>query len=67
MYKRSRNKAYGWLLYARQGDERDDNAVFARDIYNLAEEKKGLYSSELLYLYVEKCYHQFHGQGLSHD
>lgn len=40
MYKRSRNKAYGWLLYARQGDERDDNAVFARDIYNLAEEKK---------------------------
>lgn len=38
-YRKNRAKAYGWLLYGRLGDERDDNAVFARDIYRLAKEK----------------------------
>lgn len=38
-YKRNRSKAYGWLLNARLGDAKEDNGVFARDIYRLAKEK----------------------------
>jgi hypothetical protein len=38
-YRENRKKAYGWLLNTRLGDEKDDNAVFARDIYHLAKEK----------------------------
>ena len=39
-YYRNRKKAYGWLLYTKQGDAKNDNAVFARDIYRLAKEKR---------------------------
>jgi len=38
-YKKHRNKAYGWLLCARHGDAKEDNGVFARDIYRLAKSK----------------------------
>ena len=38
-YKSNRSKAYGWLLNARNGDAKEDNAVFARDIYDLAKAK----------------------------
>ena len=38
-YKKNRSKAYGWLLHARHGDAKEDNGVFARDIYRLAKEK----------------------------
>ena len=38
-YKKNRSKAYGWLLHARHGDAKEDNGVFARDIYRLAREK----------------------------
>ena len=39
-YKKNRNKAYGWLLSTKNGDYKDDNAVFARDIYRLAKKKR---------------------------
>ena len=38
-YKRNKSRAYGWLSYARLGDAKDDNAVFARDIYEYAKKK----------------------------
>lgn len=38
-YKKNRGKAYGWLLNAKRGDAKEDNGVFARDIYRLAKEK----------------------------
>lgn len=34
-YKRERNKAFVWLLDTKDGDALDDNAVFAKDIYDL--------------------------------
>ncbi len=52
-YKSNRNKAYGWLLYARLGNDKDDNAVFARDIYNLAKQKNVRFSF-LSYAYMIK-------------
>ena len=34
-YKHNRAKAFAWLLETKEGDMLDDNAVFARDIYQL--------------------------------
>lgn len=39
-YKAHINQAWGWLLYTKNGNEKDDNAVFARDIYALAKQQK---------------------------
>ena len=38
-YKKHKDEAYGWLLSAKNGDQKNDNAVFAREIYQLAKEK----------------------------
>ena len=38
-YKKNRGKAYGWLLHAKRGDAKEDNGIFARDIYHFALEK----------------------------
>lgn len=38
-YRKNIDKAYGWLSFARHGDAKDDNAVFARDIYDYAKKK----------------------------
>lgn len=35
-FKRERNKAYAWLLQTKNGDMKDDNVVFAVDIYDYA-------------------------------
>lgn len=40
-YKANRNHAFAWLLSAMKGSEKDDNAVFARDLYAFIE-KKGI-------------------------
>lgn len=39
-YKGNRKAAYSWLLYTKEGDAKDDNAVFARDIYMLVLDNK---------------------------
>lgn len=50
-YKKNRSKAYGWLLHARHGDAKEDNGVFARDIYRLAKEKRvSIPASAYLYM-----------------
>ena len=38
-FRRDKNRAYGWLSYARLGDAKEDNAVFARDIYEYAKKR----------------------------
>ena len=35
-FKQRRNEAYAWLLMTKDGDQLDDNAVFARDLYRIA-------------------------------
>ena len=55
-YKRNRMKAYAWLLYTKNKDAKDDNAIFARDLYDYFEEKhrqipaKAYYELAKLYL-----------------
>ena len=50
-YKKNRSKAYGWLLNARRGDAKEDNGVFARDIYKLLR-KKQIHISPYAYIYM---------------
>lgn len=38
-FKKHRVQAYAWLLKTKDGDQLDDNAVFARDLYRIALEK----------------------------
>lgn len=39
-YKKNQSKAYGWLLNAMRADAKEDNGVFAREIYLLMKNKK---------------------------
>lgn len=52
-YKSNRAKAYGWLLHARHADAKEDNGVFARDIYRLAK-KNHVYVPRSAYVYELK-------------
>ena len=39
-YRNDKSKALGWLLSEQLADGKDDNAVFAREIYRMAKQKK---------------------------
>ncbi len=41
-YKKHRKEAFAWLLMTKDGDQLDDNAVFARDLYRIAVEKDSI-------------------------
>lgn len=41
-YKQNKEKAYVWLLETKDLDMRDDNAVFARDIYDVAKSQNAI-------------------------
>lgn len=53
-YKKNRDLAFAWLIETKNGDAKDDNVVFAKDIYEFAKQRNVAIPAKSYWLYKKK-------------